>query len=271
MQTVVIFTGPNGDRFQVAGPGENYSNVELLEIRGLYGDELTTKTRKVAGRDGRDIGAILVDEREFELTVRVGADNPEDCQAAIGRWLEAWGEPGEYGWLSFFSPKRGWISWRVALTELKERHEKDPLVLLWQRFTMVCIAPDAHGVGASDFVRWDANGQRTGTLFLPNRGDISTSPKMVVKGDGRWRIEHGGRRFEFILTSWDDTAYIDCGPTTQRMRTAKGKNLMPLNKWQSCAIELPARETTQLYIEHDSIIREGYVEAVVTPKYRKVY
>lgn len=227
-ETVIQWTGANGNRFRLAGPGAGDEGVIILPgPKGLYFTDVAhaysssamgTRTWRRAVPGLSKIG--------FDVDISpIG----KGVSANHDRWLRSWSSD-ELGWMSTFSTAMGWWYRRCRLTSV-DFAGFDPLPQGTQ-LAMDVVADSPYWYGFTQPGIWRAPTSSAtrfvfGDIGAVNRGDSAAWAKYLLPGPGQWRISDSGSSTGYVTMpriEAGETLLVDTNEERPTVKTLDGRN-----------------------------------------------
>ncbi|WIC89666.1 minor tail protein [Rhodococcus phage Apiary] len=199
--TWVVYRGPDGSRFYLAGKRQGLQGVEWA--RGVVGlDRPPTELvwLQEAHQNGADLVGTNTDVRSIKFGVNILGDTKRGLRDAYARWNRA-NEFDQYGRLFFLNSYSGVRFSDVLLGDTPGGSlDTDPALL--KRFDghpMTWVAPNPFFKGYTETFEFEIGqpdnlGVYEGPLKVRNLGDSYTYPKIFLPGPGVWSIPQGTRQ-----------------------------------------------------------------------------
>lgn len=267
-RTWVIYRGPDGSRFWLAGmrgQGMATGSKGKVELsRGIVGlDRPPTELvwLQEARQNGADLVGANIDVRTLQFAVNILGNNPRDLRDAYAAWTRG-NQFDRLGRLFFINSYSGVRFSDVLLGDSPSGSlDTDPALLRRMvNYPYKWVAPNPFFKGYTETFEWTipaANhlGVSEGLLKVRNLGDSYTYPKIRLPGPGVWSIPQGtrglGPRGEENYGELDDTmitlpainagewVWLDTDPRVETIELRNGSGVFIRNLWAKMSGQRP--------------------------------
>ncbi|WP_306365434.1 phage tail protein [Nocardia sp. CC227C] len=249
-QIKIVWVGPSGRSWHLAGPGRGAEGVMLLsDPKALFFPPHQLLFDEGARQDGATFRRSVTDKKETDFNISIGNQaglhirDMRHWQQVHDLWWRDWSEdvPGH---MCVWTRSKGWRKEPMHLGDAPEPQSgMDPSVNLNEIYTMSAVGADPFWSSLERYVSWlNSTGANEGVLRMRNDGSRKAWPRYTLKGPGRWFIEdpqadpEGDLRL-VTLPPIDagDTIRIDTHPRhrTARLYNAGGEYIR--NVWAQMA------------------------------------